>query len=811
MKNELKFHPDSKVLTGESLNHTAFPLGGIGAGMICFEGTGKLSNFSIWHKPETLNEPYIFAAVHVGGKVGRAKILEGPVPRRKIMSWQNSGNGLGDKNYGLPRFRHCSFRSAFPFADCELETPGIPLLVNIRAWSPFIPGDADNSSLPFAALEYSFKNTGREKNPLVFYFTARNFMDRDSVGSSVNSAPNGFVLSQKKSDEKPWAESSFCISSDAPETKVNTRLFRGGWFDPQTLLWKEISEGSFSESEDYPDSEKPSPGGLLAVPFPLKPGEERTVRMRLAWHVPRSQIRAGEELEACPDTCADECRFHSPFYSSVFKSVHETDTYLGKNYIMLRDESLQFANALCDSSMPYEMLDAISANLAILKTPTVLRQKDGRLWGWEGCCDNAGCCHGSCTHVWNYAQALPHLFPELERSLRESEFAVSQNAEGHQNFRTSLPIRPTEHKFHAAADGQLGGILKLYREWRISGDEAWMKKLWPAAKASLEYCIRTWDPGEKGTLIEPHHNTYDIEFWGAEALCQTFYLGALKAAMLIQKHLGEDDSRYSRLYALGRTFLEKKLFNGEYVFQATQWEGLKAESPEKASSWNVSYSQEALELLKKEGPKYQYGIGCLSDGILGDWMALVCGIGPVIDRKVALKHLLSVFKHNFIKDLSEHSNPQRSGYALGSEAGLLLCTWPKGGKPSLPFPYSDEVWTGIEYQLASHLLFFGKEKEALAIVKAVRKRYDGTARNQFNEYECGYWYARAMSSYALLQAFSGASYDAVEKTLHIKKRRNDFRAFFAHGENYGIVGINNGRPFFCPLKGSIEIQRLLME
>lgn len=87
---------------------------------------------------------------------------------------------------------------------------------------------------------------------------------------------------------------------------------------------------------------------------------------------------------------------------------------------------------------------------------------------------------------------------------------------GHQTFRANLPIRPVEHGFHAACDGQLGGIVKAYRDWRISGDTEWIKQLYPLIKSSIDYCIRTWDPKEKGIIEEPHHNTYDIEFWGPE-------------------------------------------------------------------------------------------------------------------------------------------------------------------------------------------------------------------------------------------------------------------------------------------------------
>jgi hypothetical protein len=255
--------------------------------------------------------------------------------------------------------------------------------------------------------------------------------------------------------------------------------------------------------------------------------------------------------------------------------------------------------------------------------------------------------------------------------------------------------------------------------------------------------------------------------------------------------------------------MEKELFDGEYFIQKIQWKNLKAKDPTEAMSMGGGYSPEARAILEKEGPKYQYGTGCLSDGVLGSWMALVCGVGQVVDAKKIASHLKSVHKYNLKLDLSTHANPQRPTFACGKEGGLLICTWPKGGELSLPFVYSDEVWTGIEYQVASHLILMGLVEEGLDIVRACRDRYDGRIRNPFNEYECGHWYARAMSSYALLQALSGARYDAVEKVLYLKPNvKGDFRCFISTATGYGTVGVKDGKPFVEVKSGKIEVKTI---
>jgi uncharacterized protein (DUF608 family) len=538
----------------------------------------------------------------------------------------------------------------------------------------------------------------------------------------------------------------------------------------------------------------------------------------MAWYAPDTNLKYGKDPEEvkeedCTDPgCSCKDPFYKPWYSGKFKGIDEVVNYWKTNYIDLRKKSELFKNTFYNTTLPAEVIEAIAANLAILKSPTVLRQPDGKLWSWEGCNDNSGCCAGSCTHVWNYAQAISHLFPSLERTLRETEFLRSQDKEGHQTFRSALPIRPVATTFYAASDGQLGGIMKMYRDWRISGNSEWLKKMYPKVAESMEYCIKTWDPRLTGTFEEPHHNTYDIEFWGPDGMCTSFYLGALKAIIEMGNYLGKDISQFESLYKKGKLVMETDLFNGEYFIQKIKWQGLNAPDPVAASSgaWNIDYSAEARELLQKEGPKYQYGKGCLSDGVLGTWIAEVCGLKNIVDSVKVRSHLNSVYKYNFKSDLTDHSNPQRPSYAMGNEGGLLLCTWPKGEMLSLPFVYSNEVWTGIEYQVASHLMLMGEVEKGLKIVKACRDRYDGRIRNPFDEYECGHWYARAMSSYGLLQGLTGVRYDAVSQELLINSQIGDFTGFISTETGFGNVGLKNGKPFINTVYGEITVKKFII-
>jgi hypothetical protein len=336
--------------------------------------------------------------------------------------------------------------------------------------------------------------------------------------------------------------------------------------------------------------------------------------------------------------------------------------------------------------------------------------------------------------------------------------------------------------------------------------------MYPRMIESINYCINTWDPRLTGTLEEPHHNTYDIEFWGPDGMCTSFYLGALKAMTEIGKYLGDDISKYETLYNKGRAAMESQLFNGEYFYQKIMWKGLNAPDPEIAlNDPKNTTPPESRILLLKEGPKYQYGTGCLADGVLGTWIARVCGLGDIIDSPKIASHLNSVYKYNFRKSLIDHSNRQRPSYAMGTDGGLLLCTWPKGGALSLPFPYSDEVWTGFEYQVASHLMMIGEVKKGLEIVRTARDRYDGRVRNPFDEYECGHWYARAMSSYGMLQGLTGVRYDAVNQEMTIDSKTGDFTSFISTETGFGNIGLKDGKPFLETVYGEITVKNFVIK
>jgi len=260
------------------------------------------------------------------------------------------------------------------------------------------------------------------------------------------------------------------------------------------------------------------------------------------------------------------------------------------------------------------------------------------------------------------------------------------------------------------------------------------------------------------------HNTYDINFYGPNSMMGSLYLGALEAASRMARHLGDDAAAaaYESVLAGGGKKLDGLLWNGEYYVQK-------------------------VDETKQAAAKYQYGEGCLSDQLLGQWFAEVVGLGKLLPQDHIRGALASIYRYNFRRGFERFANAQRI-YALNDEAGLLLCSWPHDKRPALPFVYSDEVWTGIEYQVAAHLIYEGMVSEGLSIVEAVRGRYNGARRNPWDEVECGHHYARAMSSWSLLLALSGFGYSAPAREMRFGPRvsASDFRCLFCAGSSWGV-------------------------
>jgi len=768
--------PSVPGYTGEALKMISFPLGGIGTGTIGLGGRGELRDWEIFNNPRLgyrpdYTMPFVFAK-WAGGKA--ARVLE-----RKLLPPHHESHGLRPHLFaGLPRLEEALFVGTYPVARVVFQDADLPVEISLEAFSPMIPTNADDSAIPAAVLTYRLTNRTRKPVSGSVAIAMSNTVGLSApagrLGGNVNAfrkgkGLRGIYMTSRQHARGEVGGGSEVLATMAGRVSYITDFDEPGWFDKGQKVWDGYSATGRPPgptTRTRPSDDGRTRVGMLAAHYNLKAGGSTEITFIIAWSFP---VRLMESR--VPKQPPRPIRNH---YARRFPDAWKAAAYVAGNFDRLRAGTLRFEQALFSSTVPGDVLDAVSANMSIIRTNTTMwldspaGERGGRIHAYEGCNTTTGCCPMNCTHVWNYEQSMAHLYPDLERTMRLTDFEDNLHSRGAMSFRTNLPLGqglPLWGRKLPAADGQFGTVVKVYREWRISGDTRWLKRLWPGVKASIEFAWKGfagWDADKDGLMEGVQHNTYDIEFHGPNSMCGSLYLAALAAGAEMADAVGEAGTAegFRRLAAKGAKQHQRRLFNGEFYVQ---------------------------RVTTRPRPKYQYGFGCLSDQLLGQWAAHVAGLGYVLPPESVKQAIAAVFRHNFRADLSDHECCQRV-YAVGHEAGLLICTWPNGRRERFPFPYSDEVWTGIEYQVAAHLIYEGMIDEGLAIVRAVRSRHDGVARNPWNEFECGDHYARAMASWSLLLALSGQRYDGRSRRLTVRPVVNadDFRCIVTAAEGYGV-------------------------
>ncbi len=810
-----------KSYDADHLLNIALPLGGIGTGTVSLGGRGELRDWEIMNVPGKGYSTVVkgndapFFAIHVSDGQG-TKVTKGLLGPLDDSEYQDK-EGRSVNNHGLPRFDHAGFESTYPFGMVSLSDDRMPVKVRLLGYNPLIPGDADASGIPLAVLQYEVENLSEADLSVSIAGSLRNFIGKDGrevlldwkgdaapQGASKNintyregRKVNGIFMYSEGVDEKHPAWGTMALTSpysEAGTISYRTSSIPNAWGHALLDFWDDFSaDGRLSEKAERADED---PMASLAVQK-LIPGKGKAVfTFYFTWHYPNRQTW-GSWSNAPDDRVGN---YYTTRYEDAWEVIEQEVDHL-PHYL---DKTLSFVDAMMGSSYPDVVKEAALFNLSTLRSQTVFRTEDGRMFGWEGVMDRFGSCFGSCTHVWNYENATPFLFGELARSMREVEFGHATNEQGKMSFRVILPLELASSYPYSAADGQMGTIMKFYREWQLSGDHDFLLMHWEKVKAVLAFAwIKGgWDADQDGVMEGVQHNTMDIEYFGPNPQMQFWYLGALKAGERMADAM-EDQSfadKCNDLFVKGSKLTDKLIFNGEYYFHK-----LVPVQSEEDVALGLMANMGSKDM---ENPDYQLLNGCLVDQLVGQYMAHILDLGYLADKENIRSSYRSILAYNQQEDMSDHFNNMRS-YALGKEKALLMASWPHGGRPEIPFPYWSEVMTGFEYAAAVGMLYEGMEKEGLEVMQNIRDRYDGSKRNPFDEAECGHHYARAMASWSSVLALSGFHFSALEKSIGFTDRPGIY--FWSNGSAWGKYEISKtGDRFqveFSVLHGEISLQR----
>ena len=813
-------------LSGNKLRCVAFYLGGIGTGTIAIGGDGLLKQWQIMNNiKHRAFIPNSFFAVWT-------KIVENGIEKKKSralicpnvheypdfkaaesVSDHITGSSIKQMFEILPGVEDIQYNGEYPIAFLKYKDQELPIDIRLTAFNPFIPLDPKNSGLPLIIFQFQITNTSEYNCEVVLMGSLLNFLGWD--GEKVIKGENNPLFGGNINDHKQIGDwnaihmksktllkndkrfGDLTLAIDQSDVMITTQ------FNNLEQFWSVFSrEGTLPES----DSEKLSPigqtwTGSLASRKKLNPGESASITFLITWNFPNRVVDWYINKALIPDTKTEY--WIGNRYNEYFSNSLKVIKYASEHWLYLINKTASFHEAFYSSTLPSEVLISVMATASTIRTPTCFWMRDGTFHGFEGCNGastgklSGGSCPLDCTHVWNYEFSLAHLFPFLERTMRETEFKM-QNESGYLPHRAVIPLYlpqfemiPDPGDVPPAIDGMFGMVLKIYRDFQITGDLEFLAKSWPFIRRLMEFIFKSYDNDLKGVIYLAQPNTYDCSIIGINSFIGSLYLVALLACEKMAKKLNlpEWPEKFRKIHDSGKLILDKECWNGEY------------------------YIQKYDENLIKE---FQYGIGCHSDQLVGQWWAFQLGFGYILPPEHVKKAIDSIFKYNFKESLEEIKQTPRI-FASPSDSGLMNCTWPSGKKPSVPTYYSDEVWTGIEYEIAALCVHIGKINESLKIIQAIRRRYNGARRNPWNEIECGDHYVRPMSSWTLLRALTGVNYSVESKqiTLNPKINPTNFRSFYITGTSWGHIDqkIDKGKIEFRIFvnHGKLELNSIILK
>lgn len=819
-KSDFENWPVLKRYDLEHIARIALPLGGIGTGTVSLGGRGDLRDWEIMNRPAKGFVPISsknsstgpFFALYTKTAKGKtvALALEGPIN----VSAYEASHGSRMVNHGMPRFRNCSFAAAYPLGQVYLSDPDVPVDVHLKAFNPLVPADADASGIPIAVLKYVLRNKTDEAITASVCAAIPNFIGNDgfskakdwkgdpiTTGSKANKNEfrksgdfQGIFMTSEGVEPNAEQWGTIALATTATEVTYRTAWARKGWGASLLDFWDDFStDGKLQQRQQSKQDNSPTASLAATIELPAKAAKEIT--FLLSWHFPNRNTWTPKQ-----NVCFSENRvgnYYTTKYTDSWDVLEKTVPELDK----LEKKTVEFVRTFCRSDLPEVVKESALFNISTLRTQTCFRTADGLFFGWEGCSTSRGCCYGSCTHVWNYEQATAFLFGSLAQSMRQVEFGHATRDDGLMSFRVKLPIERAQERALAAADGQLGCIMKVYRDWQLSGDDKMLKELWPNIKRAVEFCwIKGgWDSNKDGVMEGCQHNTMDVEYYGPNPQMQAWYLGALRAANKMAAYVGDTSFAHicGKLADSGSEWMDNNLFNGEYY----EHQIITPKSQEDIAK-PLRTGMGAKDLAR---PDYQLGKGCLVDQLVGQYMAHVCDLGYLVKAENVQKTLKSIMKYNYREDMYRHFNCMRS-FAMGDESVLLMASYPKE-RPKNPFPYFTEVMTGFEYVAAIGMLYEGQTEDGLLCIKNIRDRYDGQKRSPFDEAECGHHYARAMASWASVLALTGFNYSGVDKEMKFAPKQGEF--FWSNGWAWGSCSIRKKAKDFqvelSVLKGELAL------
>ena len=741
------------------LQFIGMPVGGIQTGTLYLGGEGRLWLWDIFNDNregvnpgEVILDKELFGAKKLISRHGLSYVYPAKDQHELDQGFAFKIT-IGDKTI-IKRMQGSDwddilFEATYPIARIQYIDKHLPIELSAEVYSPFIALDAKDSGLPATIYSFKIKNNSNSSVNIQIIGWLENKIcinhateDYERINRILK---NGAVQSLLCSIQSKTHDPSLSTLADYGTMSLSStgkQSFVKPVVDPQ----KDDALFDASNATEHHASIHQILVGAVIDTIVLKPGQESGSDFLYSWHLPNLAFKA------IPDK--------GRYYNSWFKSSTEVNQYIRNNFKKLYSESKLWKETFYDSTLPHWFLERTFLNISCLATTTSHRMEDGRYYAWEG----IGCCPGTCTHVWQYAQASGRIFPSMEKDTRERiDLGLSFQPDGSMWYRGEADKRP-------AVDGQAGTILRFYREHQMSADQTFLKKNWNKIKSTIQYLI-SLDKNEDGMEDTPVENTLDAMWDGEIAWIVGLCIAAVKAGQRMAEEI--NDLTFATIckeyVTKGSKNMDDKLFNGEYYIHRPDAEKGRA----RLGSYNT----------------------CHIDQVYGQSWAYQVGLGRILDKEKTRAALKSLWNYNFTPDVGPYIEEHTGGrpYALAGDGGLIMNTNPKseakpfGDNETWQLGYFHECMTGFEHQVAAHMMAEGMVDEALVITRMIHDRYHAAKRNPFNEIECSDHYARAMASYGTFITACGFEYHGPKGYIRFapKLSPENFKAPFVTAQGWG--------------------------
>lgn len=792
-----------KIQYKKSLNELKYigmPVGGLHSGTVYISGDGRLWLWQVFNTSyDGLNEGVENKVVlwDNGREMQRVRPRDGAafvepalsdnlriLEQGFLVSVKRNGKVL-QKVLEANQWDEVIFEPSYPTCKVLYSSASFPVDVELTAFSPFIPLDEDNSSLPLTTFHIEIKNKNSEplEVEVIGWFengVHKGRKDFDAVKKLASvkesNGSNRHVYFECESVptefQKAPDHGNMAFMAHDGQAKIICNL--ESW-----PVQAESLQGSDQRSlVDFKDLQISS----ISSKGKLEGNGNKDFQFSVAWYFNNPHPKLQEHLKDAKE---------GYWYGKRFKDASEVLNYYAAHLEELDRQTMKWVQTWNDSTLPYWFLDRTFVNIGSLATANTMRFGTGRFWGWEG----VGACAGTCTHVWQYGQAMGRIFPALERNLRETtDYGVGFNADsGAIIFRAEYESRP-------AIDGQAGVILRTYRDHQTSKDDTFLKKNWPSIKKASQFILNQ-DKNGDGMTDTPMENTLDAVWEGEIAWIVGLSLAAIKAAEKMANEVGdlEFEKKCASYFSKGSKNMDSQLFNGEYYIHRPN----KEFGRKKLGSYNT----------------------CHIDQVYGQAWTFQLGLPRVNDKAKTLSALQALWKYNYAPDVGPYIKTHLQGrpYAIAGDAGMVMNTNPKnekhayGENETWQLGYFHECMTGFEHQVAAHMMAEGMIDESLILTRKIHERYHASKRNPFNEIECSDHYARAMASYGTFINACGFTYHGPKKQIGFNPKINpeNFKAAFTAADGWGSysqkISSNNRLEANISLAmGNLEIAELTL-